>query len=294
MSSRATRSAYAFAVAVSMSPLPALAQAGQDPAWDSVAAVLRTSVTRAAGYQRFTMPRRDLHLRMGEIEIATSMALGTWAGFSGEPEHATVMGDLVLTTQELGPVLRELSRRDIAVTAIHNHLVGVEPEIVYVHFHASGSAVDLARRLAPAVALTGTPLPVRPAPAQPLSIDTATVFRALGPGRAQGAVAQVSLILVPGAVTIDDRDVVPGPAYGTAINVQAIDAERAVATGDFAVLRQQMDPVLDAFAAHDITATAVHTHLTGESPKVYYIHFWADGTLTAVLNGLRAAVDAAR
>jgi hypothetical protein len=73
-----------------------------------------------------------------------------------------------------------------------------------------------------------------------------------------------------------------------------IDPSRAVATGDFAVLGAQVDPVLDALAAHGITATAVHSHLIGEAPAIYYIHFWADGRPEDVLRGLRAALDAGR
>ena len=67
-----------------------------------------------------------------------------------------------------------------------------------------------------------------------------------------------------------------------------------MSTGDFAVPAAKIAPVLAALAAHDITATAVHTHLIGEEPRVYFIHFWADGSLRDVLAGLRSAVDAAR
>lgn len=275
-------------------PRNAMAQVSQSATWDSVAAVLQTSAVQAAGYHRFNLPRRDVQLRMGDVNIATSMAAGAWAGFSGDGRKATVMGDLVLLASELGPALRALAERDIDVTAIHNHLVGAEPQLAYVHFHAHGSAVNLARRLAAAVAVTATPLPVAVAEAQPLSIDTARVFQALGPGRAQGSVAQVSLTLVPGRVVIGGETVVPALGYGTPINIQALSSHRAVATGDFAVVGAQVDLVLDSMAAHGITATAMHSHLIGESPTIYYIHFWADGALEGVLDGLRAAIRAAR
>jgi len=150
------------------------------------------------------------------------------------------------------------------------------------------------RPLSTALALTATPLPIAAAAPQPLSIDTAAVFRALGPGRAQGSVVQVSLVLVPGRVVMDVEAVVPALGYGTPINIQAVGPGRAVATGDFAVLAAQVDPVLDALAAHGVTATAVHNHLVDKSPAVYYIHFWADGALETVLAGLSAAVEAAR
>jgi hypothetical protein len=206
-----------------------------------------------------------------------------------------MMGDLVLTSDELKPVLAELARQRIAVTAIHNHLAGEEPQITYVHFHGQGNALDLATRLDRVLAVTGAPRPVTMAPAGPVTIDTALVFRTLGlSGRAQGAVAQMSTILVPGTVTMHGRPVTPALGYGIPINIQAVGPDRAVATGDFTVLAAKVAPVFDALTAHGITATALHSHLVGEEPPLYYMHFWADGPLSAVLRGLRAALDAAR
>ena len=132
------------------------------------------------------------------------------------------------------------------------------------------------------------------APPQPVTIDTALVFGALGlAGRAQGAIAQLSTVLVPGPVTMHGRPVTPALGYGSPINIQVVGPGRAVATGDFAVLGSKVAPVLEALAAHGITATAVHSHLVDEQPTIYYMHFWADGPLPDVLRGLRAALDAA-
>jgi hypothetical protein len=90
------------------------------------------------------------------------------------------------------------------------------------------------------------------------------------------------------------RMVVPALGYGSPVNVQMVSASRAVATGDFAVLGAKVDGVLDALATNGITATAVHSHLIGEVPTIYFIHFWADGPPSGVLRGLRAAIDAGR
>ncbi len=265
--------------------------------WDSVGRILRTSGAAAGGYYRYTWPRRDLTLRIGDVTVSPALALGAWAGFSGDPTDATMMGDLILTNDELKPVLAELARQRIAVSAIHDHLVGEEPRLTYVHYHGQGNALDLATRLDRVVALTGAPRPVTMAPPSPVTIDTALVFRILGlTGRAQGAVAQLSTTLVPGTVTMHGRPVTPALAYGTPINIQMVrgGGVRAVATGDFAVLGPKVAPVLEALAAHGITATAVHSHLVGEAPTIYYMHFWADAPLPDVLGGLRAALDAAR
>ena len=267
----------------------------QEASWDSVGRILGTSDVFAGGYHRYNLPRRDLTLRIGDVSVAAPLGLGAWAGFSGTPDDATMMGDLLLTSSEVRPVLAELAHQGVAVTAVHNHLIGEEPKLTAIHFHGQGKATQLAQRLERAIALTPTPRPVQPPAPQPLTIDTATVFTALGhSGKAQGAVAQLSFILVPGQVVMDGRTVTPALGYGSPISLQMVDATRAVATGDFAVIGPKVEGLLTALAQHGITATSVHSHLINESPSLYYIHFWADGPLPEVLRALRAALDAAR
>jgi hypothetical protein len=284
-----------FVLFVSASTTAACASAQTPAAWDSVARVLQTPAVPSAGYVRYNFPRRDLTLRIGDVVVAPALALGAWVGFSGDPADATMMGDLIVTAAELPPVLAELARQGIRISAIHNHIVGEEPQITYVHLHAQGPAAALASAVDRVLVHTGLPRPVTAAPAGELRIDTAQVFRALGQsGRAQGSVAQLGFILVPGIVTMEGRVVVPALGYASPVNVQMVGPDRAVATGDLSVPETKVDAVVQAFAAHGITATALHSHLVGESPAVRYIHFWADGPLATVLEGLRAGIDAAR
>src|SRR6266511_1191937 len=101
-------------------PSPARSQ-GLGAAWDSVARILQAPGALTGGYY-LPLPRRDITLRIADVTVAPALALGTWAGFSGEPNDATMMGDLVLTAAELKAVLGELAHQGIAVTAVHNHL----------------------------------------------------------------------------------------------------------------------------------------------------------------------------
>ena len=282
-----------FLIAISL--FAAVPLAAQNPGpWDGVARILKAPATPQAGYTRFNFPRRDLVVTIGDVTVAPALALGTWLGFSGDPADADVMGDLVLTEQEVGPVQEALLRQGIMITATHNHLVGDHPHITYVHVHAHGDAATLAARFDTVLSRSAVPRPVTPSSA-PLSIDTARVFAALGqPGRAQGAVAQLGFMFVSGAVQMDGRTLVPAMAYGSPINVQMVNANRAVATGDFSVPANHVEAVRNALVSHGITVTALHSHLVGETPAVYYMHFWADGPLDTVLTGLRAGIDAAR
>jgi hypothetical protein len=271
------------------------AQDPTDPAWQEVGRLLHGTPADGGGYVRFNFPRTDLKVILGDVAIAPGLALVSWAGFSGTPATAHGMGDIVCTEIELGFVLKALANANIDVTAIHDHLNGEIPRLAYVHYHTMGNAADIGRRLDGVFAMTRTPRPAVGAAAVPLTIDSAQVFDILGKrGKAAGSVASVSFMLVNEPVMLDGAPAFPALAYGTPITIQQVSPTRAVATGDFSVLAAQVQPIIKALAAAGITATAVHSHLVGAVPNVYYIHFWGDAPLATLVQGLRATVDAAR
>ena len=271
------------------------AQQPLDQTWKEVTAILQSPPVDAGGYVRFNFPRKDLAVYMGDVAIPAPFALTSWVGFDGPPDSAAAMGDLVVTATELGPVLTELAHQSGEVTAVHNHLVGEEPQVTYIHFHLMGPATRTAGALDAALRQTGTQRPVIPAAAGPVTIDSGAVFAALGKhGKASGAMAQVGFVLVPGAVTMHGRPLLPALGYASPINVLQVSANRAVATGDFAVTAGQLPRLLSALGANGLTATAVHHHLVGEEPKIYFVHFWGDAPLADLLRALRAALDATK
>ncbi len=280
-------------IAVSLASGAARAQ--QSTVWDSVGRILQASPTTTSGYIRFNLPRRDLTLRVGDVAVSPRLALGAWAGFSGTSQHAVLMGDLVVTEAELLPVEVAIDSQHLAVTGIHDHLVGESPRMTYIHVQGEGPAVELARRLDRVLARTATPRGVAAPASAPVTIDTATVFGTLGTrGTASGSVAQLVVILVSTPVRLHGETMVPALAAGTPISIQAVTADRFVATGDFAVTGDRVSALMGALVSHGITATAMHNHLIGEMPPLYFVHFWADGPPADVLAGLTAALDAAR
>lgn len=270
--------------------------AAQAPAsaWDSVSTILRVPPAPASGYHRFNFPRRDLTVRVGGVTVNPALALTGWAGFAGEPGTSMAMGDLVVLPSELAGVVGGLLARGFEVSAIHNHLAGEQPSILYVHFSARGAAVPLARSLDSVLKGTGAPRTLTPPPPAVLSIDTAAVFGILGlHGRAGGAVAGVAPVLVP-VVTLDADSVVRAMAAASPINVQRLAGGRVATSGDFAVTADKVPGLLRALTAAHISPTAVHSHLVGERPTITYVHFWGVGPLDQIVRGLRAALDAAR
>jgi len=98
------------------------------------------------GVARFNIPRKDLHVTLGGVEVKSGLALGAWAAFHRVGENdAMIMGDLVLTEDEVAPVMKALHDGGVEVTAIHNHLVGETPKIMYIHMGGHGDPVTLSQ-----------------------------------------------------------------------------------------------------------------------------------------------------
>src|SRR5437588_6278461 len=160
--------APALAAIALAATLPAAAQPA-DPLWAKVDAVFGAAgKDMPGGVHRFGWPRRDLHVRVGKVAVEPALALGSWGAFvkAGADGAALAMGDLVLLESEVSPVVSELQAGGIEVAAIHNHLIGESPHVVYVHFSGHGDAAALAASLKKVLARTATPL-AAPAAATP-------------------------------------------------------------------------------------------------------------------------------
>jgi hypothetical protein len=133
---------------------------------------------------KFALPRRDMKVVKEGVTVAPGLALGSWVAFKKMGNDAMVMGDLVLTEEEIQPVMLKLQQQGIEQTSIHNHLLGESPRVIYMHIAGHGDPVVLARSLASAIALTKTPPPATaPTPAvapQAIDLKTKEVEQALG------------------------------------------------------------------------------------------------------------------
>ncbi len=85
--------------------------------------------------------------RMDGHEMGNAMGVNTWAAFVGSDDKAAVMGDFAMTESELQPVLKAMRAAKINIVAIHNHMMGETPRIVFLHYWAIGAATDLANEL---------------------------------------------------------------------------------------------------------------------------------------------------
>ncbi len=290
-------SAAAIALSlISGTPIsPLRAQQPTVMSWTSVEEIFgRKGAMQPDNIIKFSFPRTDLTVTARGVTLKPALALGSWIAFKETAKgQAMIMGDLVLTEDEVSAVMQALQAGGIEQSALHNHVLGESPRIMYMHITAHGYPAKLAHTVHDALALSKTPIstPLPPAAASATDFDTAGVAKALGyVGKLNGVVYQVS---VPRAEHITQMKVEIPPSMGvaTAINFQPTGGGKAAITGDFVMLGSEVNKVIRALRSNGIDVTALHSHMLDESPRLFFMHFWANDDAVTLARGLRAALE---
>ena len=298
------RAAQISSIAVLAMTAGALDASGQNPSaqpnpaatdWSGVEqAIGRKGAANPGGVIRFSFPRSDLSVTVGGVALKPALALGGWVAFKElAGGQAMAMGDLVLTEDEVSPVMAALQAGGVEQTALHNHVLKESPRVMYMHILAHGDPSKIARTIHDALGQSRTPLgPASPASATSASdLDTAGIARALGlAGKLNGVVYQVT---VPRSEKIMEMgtEVPPSMGVATAINFQPTGGGKAAITGDFVLRASEVNPVIRALRENRIEVTAVHSHMLDEEPRLFFMHFWANDDAVQLARGVRAALD---
>jgi len=262
--------------------------------WNAVEQALgRKGAPNPGGVVKFSFPRTDMSVSVAGVQVKPALALGSWVAFEHTSDGALMMGDLVLAEQEVAPVMNKLESEGVEPTALHNHLMMESPRVMYLHVHGHGDAAKLAAAIHDALALTKTPMDGAPAtPASAIDLDTTMIAKTLGfTGKVSGGVYQES---VPRAdhITEHGTEIPPSMGVATAINFQPTGGGRAATTGDFVMIASEVAPVIRALTSHGISVGALHSHMLEETPRLFFLHFWANDDASTLAGGLRAALDA--
>jgi hypothetical protein len=269
---------------------PALAAA---PDWTKVDQALgRSGATLPGDVHRYGFPRADLHVTIDGVTLLPAFALGGWLAFKAEGDGAMVMGDLVLTEDEINTVMSKLLSGGIAVTAVHNHLLRAQPATFYMHVDGHGDASRVAATLRDALSASHTPpAPLGAAASAKPDLDAERIEQVIGrKGNAVGGVLQFG---IPRGDAIEDAGMTVPPAMGTAtaVNFQPTGAGKAAITGDFVLEASEVEPVLAALRGGGIEVTALHNHMLNDQPRTFFVHFWANDDAVKLAHGIRAALD---
>ncbi len=236
------------------------------------------------------LPRTDLHVKVGDVEIKPALALGGWLAFKQAEHGAMVMGDLVLSEDEVAAVTEKLQAAGIQQTAIHNHVLHESPRVLYMHVEGHGDAAKLAKSLHDALAVTKLP-PAAPAKPSPLEgLDQSQIEQALGrQGKVNGVVLQFSIARAD-KITEDGMEIPPAMGTATALNFQPTGGSKAAITGDFVLISKEVNPVIRVLTSNGIAVTALHSHMLTESPRLFFMHFWANDDGVKLAKALRDAL----
>lgn len=271
----------------------ATAQQPRDSArsWTAVETALgRKGATQPGGVMRFSFPRSDLTVTLDGVTLKPALALGGWLAFKPLPANSSlVMGDLVLAENEVAPVMKALQAGGVEQTAVHNHLLGEVPHVLYMHVMGHGNAGTIAGTVRTALSATGTPMtpPAAATSGSTIDLDTAGITRVLGvSGKVNGGVYQVT-VPRPDRVTLMGVEIPPSMGVATAINFQPTGGGKAAITGDFVLRAAEVGPVMRALQSGGIAITALHSHMTDEQPRLLFMHFWANDDAVKLAQVLR-------
>jgi hypothetical protein len=267
---------------------PALAA----PDWKQVGQALgKSGAVQAGGVYRVGFPRTDLKVSLDGVALHTGFAFSGWVAFQPMGDQAMVMGDLVLTQEEVTPVMRKMVDGGLQITAVHNHLLRAEPRTLYMHIEGHGDPVTLAHAIHDGLAMSKTPFAPPPGTSTPANIDMLGIDRVLGfRGTDNGGIYQLG---IPRAQPVSEQGMTLPAPMGSAIgiNFQPTGFNTAAITGDFVLTAQEVNPVIGALKDAGIEVTALHSHMLQEEPRLFFMHFWANGETLKLAHGLRAALD---
>jgi hypothetical protein len=243
---------------------------------------------------KVSVPRTDLSVSAAGVKLTPPMGLTSWAAFKRVGDHSLVMGDMVVLEDQVNPVMSVALTNGLEVTALHNHFFWDSPKVMFMHIGGMGSEETLAAAVGKVFTTiretSGGKGEVPRAELDPsqTSLDPKPIEEIIGAkGQMTSGVYKI---------TIGRSTQMHGHEVGNAMGVNTWAAfvgsnDKAVVDGDFAMLESELQPVLKALRGAGINIVAIHQHMTLESPRVVFLHYWGLGATRDLARGLKAALD---
>jgi hypothetical protein len=257
--------------------------------------------TSADGVVKVSFPRKDVAVAVDGWKVPPFMGLTSWVAFAPGKRgvaDAMIMGDLVLFEDEVNPVLSILLENGIQVTALHNHFFFDIPNVYFMHVGGEGAVATLGAGVKAAQEKIAeirkkATKPANsfqlPALAAKSNIDPAKLEAVFGvKGQAKDGLFKATMGRKATASC--------GCAMGRSMGVStwagfAGSDDNAVVDGDFAVTEAELQPVLKALRAGGINIVAIHHHMSGETPRILFLHYWGRGKALDLAQHVKKALD---
>ncbi len=265
-----------------------------DPAKFEQLTGLKGTLNEKEGVFKVTYPRNDLAVKVAGAKMTPPMGLTAWAAFTKMGERDMVMGDMVLTEDQVNPVMSVALDNGLEVTALHNHFLWDNPKVMFMHIAGMGDETPLAAAVGKVFAKiketqngNGETVQADFDPAKS-TLDPKKIEAVFGsPGEASKGVYKWTW----GKMTQMNGQVI-GNAMGVNTWAAFVGADdRALVDGDFAMYEPEVQGVLKALRRARINIVAIHNHMTMETPRVIFLHFWGVGPAQELARGLETALD---
>ncbi len=260
---------------------------------------LKGTWNAAEGVFKVTQARSDLPVSVDGWTMPPFMGLTSWAGFiAGSKSEAMVAGDLVLLEDEVNPVMSTALDAGLSVTALHNHFFFDEPKVFFMHIGGEGTLEQLAGGVKAAFAKqkeirTAHPQPTRmfgSAFAPKANAITGAVIDQLLGTKGQAKDGMFKIVIGRTAKLACGCEMTKDMGVNTWAAFAGTD-DNAVVDGDFAVLEGELQPVLKSLRAGGVNIVAIHHHMTGEEPRILFLHYWGRGASASLAGSLKKALD---
>lgn len=274
-------------------PTSALAQvSSQDPRWAAIRRVFGQEGKAEEGYFRIELPRTDLHVRIGDVTLEPPFELTTYFGFAPVGQNdVLVMGEVIMLQEEVNGALVEARRQGIDVAALHNHLIGENPRIMYLHVMAQGPADAVATKLRAVASKTHVPLRPAPKPQGPppdwSALDAILGTHAEAEGRTVSYIFPRREPHSVHGIPLRSTDMLE---TASEVVFQQLQGGRMACGGELFLRPEEVQPVIDALEAAGLHVTALHNHMLDEQPTMYWMHWYGTGDGTTMARGVAAAI----
>ncbi|WP_321781931.1 DUF1259 domain-containing protein [Burkholderia pyrrocinia] len=247
---------------------------------------------------KVSKPRNDVKVQVDDWAMPPFMGLTSWAAFT--PAHhgqTMMMGDTVLFEDEVNPAMSAALNAGLEVTALHNHFFFDRPRVYFMHIGGSGDPAKLAEgvkrvydKIAEIRLAHPGPEAVFPGHIAGQSAITAAPLEAILGSKGQTNNGMFKVVIgMPASM----HGIKVGSEMG--VNTWAAFAgsdDEAVVDGDFAMRENELQTVLKSMRASGINIVAIHEHMTGESPRMLFLHYWGKGKAVDLAKGVKVALDA--
>lgn len=246
------------------------------------------------GVFKVSLPRKDIAATVNGVKMTPGMGLTAWAAFTKAGKHTMVMGDIVLLEDQVNPVMSAALDNGLEVTALHNHFLWDTPKVMFMHVGGMGDEKALAAGIGK---VFGKLKETSGGKGETLRADIDPAKSSLAPAKIEG-VLRYKGELKDGIykVVIGRSTKMGGHTMGKAMGVNTWAAfagsdEKAVVDGDFAMLESELQAVLKALRGGGIDVVAIHNHMTNETPRILFLHYWGVGRTEDLAKTLKAALD---